>query len=117
MPDLEATAQGLTDSLTAVANGLLEVRRWRRRFTATAAVAGLLVAAALGLGGWAIVEVANQQHAACVTSNLGRAANVTLWDHVLSLPSTGRPRTPQQQATIDHFRVYVHRVYRQRDCG
>lgn len=116
VPDLEQTARQLTDSLRDVATGLLEVSRWRRRFTYTAAVAGVLVFVALGLGGWGIIAVAAAQHDSCVASNQGRAANVRLWDHVLKVSSRGQ-QTAAQRATVQGFRTYVHRVYRQRDCG
>jgi hypothetical protein len=118
MPDLERQARELTESMQAVANGLREVRQWRRRFTLTAAAAGVLVCVALGLGGWAIAAVNAAQHATCEASNQGRAGNVALWDHVLSLPpSSGKPRTPAQQVVVREFRTFVHRVYKQRNCG
>jgi negative regulator of sigma E activity len=116
MPDLEKTAQELTDSLRAVALGLVEVGRWRRRFTLSAAAAGVCFAVALGLGGWAIAAVTAAQHDACISTNQARAGNVKLWDHVLKV-SAGTQQTAAQRARLQGFRTYVHQVYKQRDCG
>jgi hypothetical protein len=117
MPDLEETARRLEATLRDVAVGLHEVRKWRRRFTVTAALAGVLVMVALAAGGWAIYQVAAAQHESCLAGNASRTANVRLWDHVLALSGSSNPQTARQRAVARSFRVYVHRVYRQRDCG
>lgn len=116
VPDLEQTARQLTDSMRAVADGLIEVRRWRRRFTITAAAAGVLVVVALGLGAWAIYGVAAAQHNTCLAGNQYRSDSTKLWDHVLKV-SSGSHQTAAQRATVQGFRAYVHRANRQRDCG
>jgi hypothetical protein len=61
-------------------------------------------------------QVHAQQIGTCQSSNDARAAQVQLWDYILSLPSP-RPRTNEQQRQLDQFRAYVNTVFAPRDCS
>lgn len=63
----------------------------------------------------AVSKEANFQ--TCVSSNAARLVQVQLWDYVLNLPpSPDRAATPEQQAQVEQFRIYVHTAFAQREC-
>jgi hypothetical protein len=51
--------------------------------------------------------------AACDAGNQGRAAQIQLWDYVLSQT---KPTTPGDRARIEGFRAYVHKAFAPRNC-
>jgi hypothetical protein len=61
-------------------------------------------------------QVHTQQVATCLAGNQSRAAQIQLWDYILSLtPST--PLTQEQKRQLADLRGYVHKVFAARDCS
>jgi hypothetical protein len=116
-----AIAQALEESLDTHTKALAEVSRWKAKVAKWAIAAAIVALLAFCAVGFAIYRIHDSQLAACDIGNRGRAGNIQLWDHVLSISKPPPNETPAQKAerlkTVKQFKVYVHHVFKPVDCG
>lgn len=127
--DPVATAQALTGALNELTGQLAATVRYghRNRHLIVGLAVSLVVDVALTVA-LAVVAVQardatdaaarvhDRQVATCESGNDARAAQIQLWNYLLSVPPV-RPLTAEQKQQITQFRAYVHRVFAARDCS
>lgn len=114
---LEATQNQLRE-INASVDGIREYGRTNRRHIKWVAVT-LALDIMLTLGGiWIFHNVANNHSAfitSCENSNVVRAHDVLLWDHVLTLANQHH-LTVAQKASDARFRAFVADTFKKVDC-
>lgn len=123
-PDPVATAQDLTRALGAMAEEVKRLRAFGRHNRLFVIIDILLTVLLSGVGYLSVhaAQSASQANSAqlalCQAGNTARGQQVTLWTHLLSLPpASGQPRTKAQQQQIAAFEVYIHSIFKPRDCS
>jgi hypothetical protein len=112
--------EDMADQVTALS---LVAKRNRFLIEVLGVVVALLILVSVGLGFVALqtnraLDTAEQNRSnarlTCLVSNETRAAQIQLWEYVLSLP-TG-PQTPERKERIRQFRLYLNQVFAPRNC-
>lgn len=65
-------------------------------------------------------QVADNQHATCISSNEGRALQIKLWNYVLAFPPPANETTDQaarRTQNVAKFKVFLNTTYAPRDCS
>lgn len=118
--DPVATAKDLTGAVNVLAAEVKRLRKYgrtNRRFVLfdIALTVGLTLFGALAVHAASQAAHANSaQLALCQASNVARAQQVTLWDHVIG---ESHPRSKEQAHALAAFGAYVHMVFRPRNCA
>lgn len=118
--DPVATAQGLTDAVTALAGEVENLRRYGHHNRTFIIVDILLTILLSGVGGLAVhaVQSAGQantaQHALCEAGNEARAQQIGLWEYLIR--RSPPPATAQARKNLVLFEQHLHIVFAPRDC-
>lgn len=105
-------AAGLADAVGLLAVQLKRIRWWQR-LGLTVLAFDLVLTSAFAVN-W--IDTRRAQASAksvCQASNIGRAAAVTLWDHVLVAPPNASPVLAKQ---INDLRAFAELTYVQHKC-
>lgn len=125
-----AAAARLEESMGDLASEMQAMRQYGHRSRRLIGLLGvslcfdLLLSVVLGVVAYqahqaTTTSAQNKQNAriTCEAANQSRAAQIQLWGYVLDVSEQNPERTPQQRVQITQFRVYVARVFAQRDCN
>ena len=118
---LSSAVQGLKESVKGLSTYTHRTRHYIRWLVISIAL-DVLLTFGLGYVGFQGHEAANQAlqdahstKAFCVSSNVARAENLELWDHLFAVSSP--PKTKEGAAKLKELRVYIDHTFAPRDCS